>query len=109
MDVDEAFTAELVSRRNQSQPLSVVNLSATGTALLAGQPLAQVDEDLVIKLSASEIEPSLSFRCRICYIIGERQRPDLSAPRWLHGAQFHGLGQEERLFVERYVEERAGL
>lgn len=106
VDVDDAFMAELVSMGDESQPLSVVNLSVTGTALLAGLPLARVDEDLEINLSPSQVDPPMKFRCRICYIIGERQRPDLSAPRWLHGAEFQGLGQAERLFVERYVEER---
>ncbi len=107
VEVDDGFMAELISKTNEPQPLSVVNLSTTGTALLAGRPLARVDEDLVIKLSPSVIEPAMSFRCRICYIIGERQRADLESPRWLHGAEFQGLGQAERLFVERYVEERS--
>ena len=104
--MDGGLTAELISDSAQRQSLSVVNLSTSGTAFLADEPLASVDEDVVISLCQGGEEQALSFKCRICYIIGEKQRPELAEPRWLHGTRFHGLGQAERLFIERVVAER---
>ena len=101
---------KLVARRADAgkEPVAValINLSESGTAILATELLGEIDDQFLIELPRSRHERPLIFRCEICYVLGEQHSATYETTNWLHGARFAELAHESRSFIEEYVRER---
>ncbi len=102
---------DLVARRagagTCTPEIVMINISHSGTALVAGEPLGDIDDELLIELRPAGGGKPVRLSCQIRYVIGETQRSAHVAPRWLHGTRFEALDAVARSFVAACVEEQA--
>ena len=80
--------------------IEVVNLSASGAALKAEEPIGAVPERANLRMRAGD-DQWVDCTCELRYILGEN-RPD-GEPAWLHGVRFTEIPDPLRQFIERVL------
>lgn len=84
--------------QGQQPAISVMNLSRSGAALMADEPIGSVPERAELRMRARESGEWVSCPCELRYILGEN-RPD-GEPAWLHGVLFVEVTDEVQAFIE---------
>ena len=86
----------------QTVPISLINVSLSGAAISATQPLGAIGESFAIVVRALPEDTPIRLPCEIRYLMDEN-KPAGAARNWLYGVCFHGLSWHARYFVEQFV------
>ena len=96
--VDAPIDAVLHHGGNEP-PISVMNLSAGGAALMADEPIGNVPERAELRMRLGESSEWVICPCELRYILGEN-RPN-GEPAWLHGVHFVDVTEQVQAFIEQ--------
>ena len=98
IEVDGRVSAGLY-RDGEAPGIELVNISHTGAALMAEEPIGSVPERAQLRMRADDGEEWVSCDCELRYILGEN-RPD-GEPAWLHGVRFTDITPPVTAFIDR--------
>ena len=85
-------------------PLTMINLSVSGVALVSPEPLGELDEVIDLHLRSCADANWREAPCRLRFVIADQLS---QITRWLHGADFVHLPDETWTLVQGYVDSRS--
>ncbi len=81
-------------------PAELVNISRSGSAILAAEPLGDPGTRLVLDVPERASPERAPVPCEVRWVLAER---DPLPRRWLHGAEFAPLADRARDLVDRVI------
>ena len=104
--VDMDGSIDAVLHHDGGEPhISIMNLSATGAALMADEPIGQVPDTAELRMRTAGSDDWVTCSCKLRYILGEN-RPD-GEPAWLHGVQFFDVSEQAQAFIAELTQPQA--
>jgi hypothetical protein len=100
IDVEGLIRAKLTLAGGEP-PVEIVNISRTGAALMAEEPIGAVPAHAKLRMSTTDENEWVSCICELRYVLGEN-RPG-GAPGWLHGVRFTEVPQPLEAFIDRLI------
>ena len=102
MPVSDTIEA-IAEQPDDNLPVEMVNLSTSGTAIVAAAPLGEVGNVIGLRFRDNKDSDWQTATFRLRYILGEGLSPGRES-RWLHGGEFKLLPERTWAFVSGVVE-----